>query len=278
MSSAISVTLLISTVLACASWVRSRRRDAARARLEPAATRASRSRILSSRSSLQSLSGRVAIAALGVVAGAVTAGPVAAAIGLAVGVATPLVVARRAERRHRVRLDEQLADAVGAIGAGLRAGLSLTQAISHAADECEPPLADDLRVIVDRVAMGVPLGQAINEWAATDDLADTRLIDGVLTLHRRTGGDLPSVLDRLADTLRERRSAAQEVRSLTAQARMSGAILGFLPIGFFCFLVVTSREDVQAALSAPAGLTAVLVGFTLQGAAFLWIRSLLRVT
>jgi len=81
----------------------------------------------------------------------------------------------------------------------------------------------------------------------------------------------------LAETLRQRRSAAREVRSLTAQARMSGAILGFLPIGFFCFLAITARSDVQAALSTPAGITAVVVGFAMQGAAFLWIRSLLRV-
>ena len=71
---------------------------------------------------------------------------------------------------------------------------------------------------------------------------DARLVAGVLRLHRRSGGDLPATLDQVAATLRERHAAAGEVRALTAQARLSGTILGVLPIGFFAFLWITSRE------------------------------------
>ncbi|MEX2100950.1 MAG: type II secretion system F family protein, partial [Actinomycetota bacterium] len=106
---------------------------------------------------------------------------------------------------------------------------------------------------------------------------DARLVVGVLGMHRRSGGDLPGVLDRLAATLRDRRAAARELRSLTAQARMSGAILGLLPIGFFGFLALTAPDDLSVALAAPAGRAAIAVGFVLQGAAFVWIRRLLRV-
>jgi Flp pilus assembly protein TadB len=81
----------------------------------------------------------------------------------------------------------------------------------------------------------------------------------------------------LAATLRERRSAAREVRSLTAQARLSGAILGLLPIAFFAFLALTSRRDLDAALATSAGRTAIIAGLAMQAAAFAWIRSLLRV-
>ena len=86
-----------------------------------------------------------------------------------------------------------------------------------------------------------------------------------------------SFTDRLAATLRERRSAAREVRSLTAQARLSGAILGLLPIAFFTFLALTSRRDLDAALATSTGRTAIIAGLAMQAAAFAWIRSLLRV-
>ena len=86
------------------------------------------------------------------------------------------------------------------------------------------------------------------------------------------------VLDQLAKTLTERRAAAQEVHALTAQARLSGAILGFLPIGFFLFLSLTSRDQIDAAFRTPSGIASVVIGFGLQGLAFLWIRRLLRVT
>ena len=90
--------------------------------------------------------------------------------------------------------------------------------------------------------------------------------------------ELPVVLDQLATTLDERRAAMQEVHALTAQARLSGAILGFLPIGFFLFLSVTSRDQIDAAFRTPAGIASVVIGLTLQGLAFIWIRTLLRVS
>ena len=67
------------------------------------------------------------------------------------------------------------------------------------------------------------------------------------------------------------------MRALTAQARLSGVILGLLPIGFFAFLWVTSRRDIEAALGTTAGLVAVVLGLTLEAVAFVWMRRLLEV-
>jgi tight adherence protein B len=130
---------------------------------------------------------------------------------------------------------------------------------------------------VDELSLGVSLEAAVDTWAARTDTEDARLLAGVLGLHRRSGGDLPAVLDQVVAALRDRRAAAREVRALTAQARLSGAILGLLPIGFFGFLWLTSRQDIQGALRNPAGLAAMGIGFGLEGLAFLWIRSLLAV-
>jgi tight adherence protein B len=125
--------------------------------------------------------------------------------------------------------------------------------------------------------LGSPLDEALGRWVGQIPGPDVRLVAAVLRLQRRTGGSLPSVLDRLARTLRDRRAAEREVRSLTAQARLSGAILGLLPIGFFLFLSVTSKSDIAAALRSPVGGAAVATGSVLQGVAFLWIRKLLKV-
>lgn len=93
----------------------------------------------------------------------------------------------------------------------------------------------------------------------------------------RDGGDGPSVLDRLADTLRDRAEGELEIRSLTAQARLSGIILGVLPVAFLLLLLVTSRDDLTAAYRSPTGATAIVVGLCLQGIAYVWIRRLLRI-
>ena len=215
--------------------------------------------------------------AAGAVAGWVFAAPLGVALGaLAALFVRRLVLRRRAAKRSAME-DEQLADAVGALSAALRAGRSLPQALGYAAEETPVPLDLSIRRLVDDLAVGVPLEHALHGWATEMGTGDARLLAGVLRLHRRSGGDLPMVLDQVGVTLRERRAASQEVRALTAQARLSGAILGFLPIGFFGFLWLTSRSDIEGAFRTPAGIAAVTVGLVMEGLAFLWIRHLLEV-
>jgi len=198
-------------------------------------------------------------------------------LGATAGVALRRAVRRRADGKRRAVRDEQLADAVGSVSAALRAGLSVPQAFGYTAGETPPPLGDALSEVTRDIDLGLPMETAVARWARAVGTDDARLFAGVLRLHRRSGGDLPSVLDQVAATLRERRAAAREVRALTAQGRLSGAILGFLPIGFFAFLWLTSRSDIEGAFRSPAGLVAIGVGLTMEGLAFLWIRHLLEV-
>jgi tight adherence protein B len=224
---------------------------------------------------------RIALGGVGLSASLGLGGMLAGPPGvLGAGVAVlmaPRIRRRRMKARRAEVVEAQLAEAVAGIATRLRAGLSLTQAIGSAAGEVDEPLGPSLRELVDRTSLGVPFDESVERWTAALPSAETRLVGGVLTLHRKTGGDAPAVLDQVARTLAERRAAAREVRSLTAQARLSGAILGLLPIGFFLFLSATSREEMAAAYRTPAGTAAILAGLAMQGAAFIWIRGLLQV-
>jgi tight adherence protein B len=213
----------------------------------------------------------------GALVGWVADGVIAAIVGAVVVKVGAATMGRRNEARVAATLDEQLADAVRSFAAGMRAGLSVTQAIAFAAKEGEPPLAPTLVRIVDSVSLGGSLDDALHGWARDVGTDDARLVVGVLTLHRRSGGDLPRVLDQVAATLRERTESAREIRALTAQARLSGAILGLLPIGFFAFLWMTSRGNIEGAFDSPIGIAAIVTGAVLECIAFVWIRSLLVV-
>ena len=206
-----------------------------------------------------------------------TLGPIAAAIAAAIAIALPRIPRRRRPRAGGRRREEQLADVVAAIAAGLRGGLSLGQSLAYARDEAELPIREDLARLVGRLDVGVPAAAALTRWGEELASDDARLLVAVLDLHRRSGGDLPSVLDGVVETLRDRRSAHREIRALTAQARLSGVILGTLPIGFFAFLLLTSRHEMLAAIGTTLGRTALVVGVGLELVAFEWIRRLLEV-
>ena len=213
----------------------------------------------------------------GVVLGQILGGPAMAACGGAGAIVARRIRSKQISARRAAERDEQMTDAVRSVSEALRAGLSVPQALSYAAAETPPPLNASLRESVDALELGTSLDEVLDDWARSIDTEDARLVAGVLRLHRRSGGDLPAVLDQAAATLQERRASFREVRALTAQARMSGAILGLLPIGFFAFLWLTSRSDIQGAFRTPAGIVAVCLGLVLELIAFLWIRRLLRV-
>jgi tight adherence protein B len=215
-------------------------------------------------------------AAFGAVLGALLAGPPGLVMGLAAAAAPHVVDRHRTARRSQL-IEEQLIDAVGAVASALRSGRSLVQSLEVAADEVHAPLGAMLSEGVDRMALGVPFEEALDELAEKVGSSEARLVTGVLRLHRRTGGALVASLDDVSRTLRARRDGARELRSLTAQARLSAAILGLLPLGFFLFLSVVARRDVETAYHTTAGASAIGIGLVLQGLAFVWIRRLLRV-
>ena len=226
---------------------------------------------------LASRAGTAALCVGGCALGQLLGGTPLALCGAAAGLAIPRTLAARSRARRVALLEAQLAEAVGAAAAALRSGLSLSQSIRFAAEESEPPVSVGLSRVVEREELGVPLERSLERWAGEEEVPDVRLVSSVFQLHHRVGGDSPVVLDQVARTLRLRRAAARELRSLTAQARLSGAVLGLLPIGFFAFMSVVSRHDVQAAYRSPAGLASIVTGLLLDAGAFLWIRKLLQV-
>jgi len=184
---------------------------------------------------------------------------------------------RRAQAVTPIMVEERFADAVGALAAAVRSGASLTQAIRYATTEAAPPVRDDLTHVVEQLDTGIALDQALRSWSTSRPGANVELVVGALELHRRSGGDLPAVLDQVVGAIRDRVSITREVRSLTAQARMSAWILGLLPVGFFAFLWLTSRRDIEGAMSTPVGIGCITLGLLLELSAFAWIRKLLVV-
>lgn len=215
---------------------------------------------------------RRAVALPVVLLGFTSMGVAGAAIAAAGCVALPRVLARRRRRAITAKQERQLVGAVVAVASALRAGLSLPQAVRFAASESAEPLASELSAVSARVDMGVPLERSLQGWADGTSNEDVRLFVNVLTL--RLGAGLPEVLDRVGETLRARGATRREVAGLTAQARLSGAVLGLLPIGFFLLLSLISRGDMMQAYSTAAGVTAIVMGLVLQAAAFAWIRRL----
>lgn len=184
---------------------------------------------------------------------------------------------RRSRRRQGAVLELQLADMVEAVTMALRSGFSLGQALDYAATEMEEPMAPLLNRMIAERRLGRPFDAALASFSRAIGTEDARLFVLVLTIHARSGGDLANALDEVSKTLRQRISVRRELRALTAQGRLSGVILGSVPLVFFLFLAVTSQRELAPIYRSPAGIAMISIGLILEGLAFLWIRRLLKV-
>jgi tight adherence protein B len=218
----------------------------------------------------------VGSAAAGAWFGSDLAGPVG---GVAGAVGGPAAVERVLARRMataRVRAEEHLREAILGLAAGVRAGLSVRRAVEEAARDAGPPLDGAFRRVVGRLAVGEPLEASLGELADRLDLPDIGLVVTVLAVHRRTGGDLPAMLEEVADVVGDRVRSRREIRALTAQGRASGAILAVLPVAFVALLSGTGGEALGAFYRSPAGAGLLAAGLVCEVLGFLWIRRIVR--
>ncbi len=163
--------------------------------------------------------------------------------------------------------DEQLADAVRAVSSSLRAGMSMTQAIAYAEGESRPPLRASLEAMNRSLQLGEPFDEAFGAMVAPRRYrrcSARRRCPSAASSQRRRPPDRPRPGGR-RHCENGRRPPARFERSRRRRG-LSGAILGVLPVGFFAFLWLTSREQIEGAFHTPAGIAALVLGRAPRGA------------
>jgi tight adherence protein B len=154
-------------------------------------------------------------------------------IGLGVGAAAgslPLFMVRRRRRIRAQQFAEQLPDALDLIRAALQAGHGFATALMVVASEFPDPIAEEFREVGEETRLGLSLREALNNLNQRIDDPDLpMLIIGVL-ITEESGGNLAEVLDNIGHTVRERFKMSREVRTMTAQGRLSGIVLSALPV------------------------------------------------
>jgi tight adherence protein B len=178
-------------------------------------------------------------------------------------------------RARRADPSGDLLALVESVGSASRAGASLHQALVIAAGSAPATLRGALHDAVSRASHGQPLADALREWAGT--APHVAPVARALALAHELGGHAPRVTDALAESLRERRALASEVRALSSQARASAAILVIAPFVVATLLAAVDSHTAAFLLGSPAGLGCIAGGVLLDAAGALWMVRLCRV-
>jgi len=167
-------------------------------------------------------------------------------IGLGVGAAlsvAPFGYVGFKRMRRFGKFEQGLPEALDLIVSGLRAGHSLSSALSLVTRECPDPVSSEFRIVFDEQNFGLDMRVALDNLVQRVPLQDLKMAITAIIIQRESGGNLAEVLEKTAHMVRERFRLKKQVRVHTAQGRMTGLVLTILPIALGVGLYILNPDN-----------------------------------
>lgn len=204
------------------------------------------------------------------------AGLVALAIAGAAGAAPFLFVLRKRSRRF-AKFEAALPAALDLMVSAMRAGQSLVSSLGIVAREVPDPIGREFRICFDEQNYGLELRTAMQNLVTRVPLADMRIIVSAILIQKESGGNLAEVLDKTAQITRERFKIKKQIMVHTAQGRLTGWILTFLPVVLGFFLYFLNPERMSVLWKDPRGLKLMYIAAGMEIIGALIIRKIVRI-
>lgn len=209
------------------------------------------------------------VASRGMVLGAI--------LGLVLGLVAPWLFLALRKSRRETKFLAQLPDTLQLLAGSLAAGYSLPQAMDAVLREAQPPISVEFNRALVETRLGMPPEDSLDGIAARTDSRDFSWIVMAIRIQRDVGGNLAELLSTVAETLRERERLRRQVKALSAEGRLSGIILGSLPVVFALFLIFTKPEYIAPLFQTQLGWVMVVLGSVLLVAGSFWMAKVVAV-
>jgi tight adherence protein B len=151
------------------------------------------------------------------------------------------------------KFNEALPDAIELMGRALRAGHSMASAIEVVAEQSVDPLASEFAVVFHQQKFGIPFRDALLQLGDRVPSKDLHFLITAILVQKETGGDLTEILDRTTRVIRDRVRIEGEIRTYTAQGRLTGWILGGLPVALLGILNIMTPGYSKVLFTDPVG-------------------------
>lgn len=196
----------------------------------------------------------------------------------------PWVYVRYVKTKYYRRFEEQLADTLLMMANSLKAGFSFLQSMEMVSRESHPPMSDEIRRVTQEIAVGVPVNDALENLGARIKSADLDLMVTAVLIQREVGSSLAEILEIISSVIRERLRIRGEIRTLTAQGKITGTILGMLPIILGILLhFITKAVDperpsyISVLLNTDQGLLMLVMAIVMQILGFICIWKIVNI-
>jgi tight adherence protein B len=184
---------------------------------------------------------------------------------------------RRRMRRQRLRFAEQLPGQLHEIASAMRTGRSFVEGFELAVEHADDPFRAELAPAIAEERAGRHLDEALAPVAARMQSAELEQVAAIGALHRRTGSTITEVLDRIADTARQRVEIRRELLTMTAQARLSRNILSALPLVVVLAIDIIGHRYERPLFHTTGGIAVLIVGAIMVALGALIMKSIVNI-
>jgi tight adherence protein B len=196
---------------------------------------------------------------------------------LMVGIAVPWFYLKIKRSRRLRAFSAQLPESLQLMSGGLSAGLSLSQSLDTIMREGVDPMAGEFRRALVEARLGIDIEDALDGVASRMTSKDFEWVVMAIRIQRDVGGNLAELLLTVAATLREREFLRRQVRSLSAEGRLSALILCGLPPAFILFLTLTRADYISPMFHTVLGWVMVAMASTLMAVGTFWMSRVVKV-
>lgn len=198
-------------------------------------------------------------------------------LGAIFGLLVPNLYISARQKRRQKQFDQQLGEVLTTMSNALRAGHSLLKALEVVARDSPEPASEEFNYLVKELQLGIATETALKNMSERSDSRDLELVITAILIQRQVGGNLAQVLDNISDTIRDRMRIEGEIRTLTAQGRMSGIIIGLLPVALGVFFFWMNPDYIMELFTEPLGLFMVGIAVMSQIIGALFIKKIVQV-
>lgn len=202
--------------------------------------------------------------------------PLAGIAGMICGMIAILIALHFRRKRRMHLIQEELPEMIDLLARSTHAGASLEQAVAIVGEETKGPLSAEFRRCARQLDMNLSVPAVMKSLSNRIQLIDLKILTSALMLYRKTGGNLPSNLERMSGVIRDRINYRRQMKASTGAGRASALLMCVVAPVAFAILMVVFPDHVSNLYSDPIGNMLLLIAIVLELAGIIWVSALLK--
>jgi len=188
--------------------------------------------------------------------------------------AGPILLLKQKKKKRKALLETQLVEAISVLCNALRAGHSFQQAMSSITEEMEGPVSQEFGRVFRETQNGMTMQDSMERMVERVGSDDLEMLCTAILIQREIGGNLAEVLENIAGTIQNRLTLKTEIKTRTASGRLSGYLVGSLPVALLLGLGALNPEYIGQLFSTRLGNAMLAVGAVMEIIGFIVIRKM----